>query len=226
VDSWIRYSNVPARTSTTPYRIAIAEDNELMAEGIIAVLRREKGFKICGVAVDRKSTLALVDEKKPDVLLLSLFLKGCDGIDLVKHLAASFPETRIVITAAGSQELYSHRLLRAGASACLSPSRTTAHDLIDVIRKAVAPKRPGPRTMRRTAGKSAAGLPALSALTDRELHVFRLIGRGSGTGDIARELGLSPRTVEYYREQIKRKLGYRDTVALHKGAFEWAQRAS
>jgi DNA-binding NarL/FixJ family response regulator len=214
------------RANNRAYRIAIAEDNELMREGISSVLCRQKKFSICGVAVDKKTTLALIEAKKPDVLLLSLFLRDADGIDLVKHLAARFPETRLVVTAAGSKELYTERLLRAGASACLSPSRTTAHDLIDIIRKAVVPKCAGSRLIRRTAGRSASGSPALPALTDRELQVFRLIGRGGGTGDIARELGLSPRTVEYYREQIKRKLGYRDTVALHKGAFEWAQHAS
>ena len=206
------------------YRIAIAEDDELMREGISCVVAREKGFKICGVAVDKKSTLALVEEKNPDVLLLSLFLHDCDGMDLVKDLAARFPRTRVVVTAAGSQELYAERLLRAGASACLPP-RTTAHDLIDAIRRAVAPKRSRSRQIR-SKGRSSAGSPSLSALTDRELHVFRLIGRGRGTGDIARELGLSRKTIEYYREQIKSKLGYHDTGALRKGAFEWAQRGS
>lgn len=207
-----------------PYRIAIAEDDELMREGISCVVARENGFKICGFAVDKKSTLALVEGKKPDVLLLSLFLRDCDGMDLVKDVAARFPETRIVVTAAGSQELYAERLLRAGASACLPP-RTTAHDLIDAVRRAVPAKRSGARQIRHR-GRSGAGLPSLSALTDRELHVFRLIGRGRGTGDIARDLGLSRKTIEYYREQIKLKLGYHDTSALRKGAFEWAQRGS
>ena len=179
-----------------------------MREGISCVVAREKGFKICGVAVDKKSTLALVEGKKPDVLLLSFFLDDCDGMDLVKDLAARFPRTRIVVTAAGSQELYAERLLHAGASACLPP-RTTAHDLIDAIRKAVAPKRSRSREIR-PRRRSGAGAPSLSALTDRELHVFRLIGRGRGTGDIARELGLSRKTIEYYREQIKSKLGYHD----------------
>jgi DNA-binding NarL/FixJ family response regulator len=206
------------------YRIAIAEDNELMREGIASVLRREKGFSTCGFAVDKKSTFTLVEQTKPDVLLLSLFLTG-DGIDLVKHLTARFPETRLVVTAVGSEELYTERLLRAGASACLSPSRTTARDLIDVIRKAPAPGHPGARSVRRTARRTA-GSPCLSTLTDRELHVFRLIGRGRGTGDIARELGLSGRTIEYYREQIKSKLGYTDASALRKGAFELARRGS
>ena len=204
--------------------MAIADDNELMVEGISAVLRRQKGLSVCGFAVDKKSTFALLEEKKPDVLLLSLFVKG-DGIDLVKHVTARFPETRVIVTAAGSQELYTERLLRAGASACLSPERTNAHDLVDAIRKAVAPMRLERRPMQRTTRRSAPGLASLSKLTDRELHVFRLIGRGGGTGDIARELGLSSRTIEYYREQIKRKLGYRDKPSLHKGAFEWAQRA-
>ena len=203
------------------YRIAIAEDDELMREGISCVVAREKGFKLCGFAVDKKSTLALVEEKDPDVLLLSLFLHDCDGIDLIKDLTARFPRTRVVVTAAGSEELYTERLLHAGASVCLPP-RTTAHDLIDAIQRAVAQKRSRSRQVR-SKSRGSAGSPSLSALTDRELHVFRLIGRGRGTGDIARDLGLSRKTIEYYREQIKLKLGYHGADALRKAAFEWAQ---
>lgn len=206
------------------YRIAIAEDDELMREGISCVVAREKEFKVCGVAADKKSTLALVEGKKPDVLVLSLFLRDCDGIDLVKNLAARFPQTRIVVTAAGDHEFYAERLLHAGASAWLPP-RSTAHDLIEAIRKAVAPNRGDFRPIRHRVA-AAQVRPSLSALTDRELHVFRLIGRGGGTGDIARELGLSRKTIEYYRAQIKSKLGYNDTGALRKGAIEWAQRGS
>jgi DNA-binding NarL/FixJ family response regulator len=92
------------------YRIAIAEDDELMREGISCVIAREKAFKLCGFAVDKKSTLALVEREKPDILLLSLFLRDCDGMDLVKDLAARFPEARIVVTAAG-QRVYPHERL-------------------------------------------------------------------------------------------------------------------
>jgi DNA-binding NarL/FixJ family response regulator len=204
------------------YRIAIAEDDELMREGISCVVAREKEFKICGVAADKKSTPCSGGEKKPDALLLNLFLAGCDGIDLLKDLTARFPQTRVVVTATRNQESYAERLLHAGASAWLPP-RTTARDLIDAIRKVVAPKRGPSRPIRRR-GRSSAGAPSFSALTDRELHVFRLIGRGGGTGDIARELGLSRKTIEYYRAQIKSKLGHKDTDALRKGAFQWAQR--
>jgi DNA-binding NarL/FixJ family response regulator len=207
------------------YRIAIAEDNELMREGISCVVARGKGFKICGFAVDKNSTLALVEEKKPDALLLSFFLHDCDGMDLVKDLAARFPQTRVVVTGAGSQELYAERLLRAGASACL-PAHATARDLINALWQAVAPKRSFSRQVRHRDRGSGSSSSSIWALTDRELHVFRLIGRGTGTGEIARQLGLSRKTIEYYREQIKSKLGYRDTGALRKGAFEWAQRGS
>ena len=195
-----------------------------MREGISCVVAREKEFKICGVAADKRSTLALVEGKKPDVLLLSLFLADGDGIDLVKDLAARFPQTRVVVTATRNHESYTERLLHAGASAWLPP-RTTAHDLINALRRAVAPK-PGDSRPTRHRGRISAGSPSFSALTDRELHVFRLIGRGGGTGDIARELGLSPRTIEYYRAQIKSKLGYQDTDALRKGASQWAQHRS
>ncbi len=195
-----------------------------MREGISCVVGREKELKVCGVAHDKKSTLALVEKGKPDVLVLNLFLRGCDGIDLVKAIVARFPQTRVILTNTRSQESYAERLLHAGALAWLPP-RATARELIDAIRKAVAPARDSSRPIRHR-GRSSGGAPSFSALTDRELHVFRLIGRGGGTGDIARELGLSRKTIEYYRERIKSKLDYADTDALRKGATQWVRRPS
>jgi len=204
-------------------RVAIAEDNEFMREGMAAVLRRQSRLEICGVAADRRSTLKLVEKEKPDVLLLSFLLENCDVIDLIKDIIARFPQTRLIVTAMLSAELYCERLLRAGAFACLPRSRTSASELIDTVRSAVAGKSGG---VRQTRGQIEPAAASISSLTDRELHVFRLIGRGVGTGDIARELGLSRKTIETYREKIKRKLGYRDTGELHRGAFEWARRIS
>jgi DNA-binding NarL/FixJ family response regulator len=213
-------TNVLHAQARKQYRVAIADDNELMREGIACVVERDKQFCICGFATDKKGTITLLEEQKPDLLLLNLFLRDADGLDLLKHLVARFPGTRIVVSSAGSQELYGQRLLHAGASSYLS-RRATAQDLLGAIRLAMKKKPPVTRPVKHHR-RSVAKASSTSALTDRELHVFRLIGRGMGTGDIARELGLSPRTIEYYREQIKIKLGYRDTPALRKGAFEWS----
>ncbi len=212
----------PTSRRSSVLLIAVAEDDELMREGICFVLTSEKQLKLCGVAADRKSVLELVEKKKPDILLLKLFLHDGDGIDLVKAIAARFPKTAVIVTSVTNPELYEHRLLEAGAQACL-PVRARARDLRDVVRGAAAPKPASPRVTGRGV-KTKDILTSLTKLTDRELHVFRLIGRGVGTGEIARKLGLSRKTIEYYRERIKTKLGYRDSTELHQRAFEWAQR--
>ena len=205
------------------YRVAVADDSELMREGIACVVEREKQFRVCGFAGDKKGTVALIEREKPDLLLLNLFLRDADGVDLLKGLVARFPAVRIVVSSAGSQELYGQRLLLAGAASYL-PRRATARDLLAAMRLALGKQSAISRpTKHRQRGGAKA--PSIEKLTDRELHVFRLIGRGMGTGDIARELGLSPRTIEYYREQIKQKLGYPNTSVLHKGAWEWSRRA-
>ncbi len=138
---------------------------------------------------------------------------------MLKDIAARFPQTRVVVTATQNQELYAERLLHAGASAWL-PRRATARELIDALRRAVAPKCGSSRPIRHRV-RNSAGPPSFSALTDRELHVFQLIGAGLGTGRIAQELGLSRKTIETYREHIKLKLGYSNAEALRKGALEW-----
>ena len=201
------------------YRIAIANNNELLREGIACVIRREKEFSICGFAGDRKNILALVEQQKPDVLLLEFHIDDFDALDLVKGLTVVSPRTRIVVIGVSSKELYGERLLHAGA-ATYFPSRVTAEQLLGAIRRVAAPESTGTRDVQRTAPDNI----GVSALTDRELHILCLIGRGHGTGDIARQLGLSRKTIEYYREQIKTKLDYRDASQLRKGAFEWARR--
>ena len=210
--------SVNAPTPRRPCRILIAENGDLLRAGIVAILAREKSCRVCGIAKDRKSTLALLEQEKPDLLLLSFALNGCDPVDLVKGIAARFPATRIVVINVTNMELYGDRLLRAGAATSL-PLQATIEQFTSALRTVMnLGSLPAPSL------RKAGSITPFSTLTDRELHVFQLIGKGTGTGDIARELGLSRKTIEYYREEIKRKLGYRDAAELNRGAFEYAQR--
>lgn len=205
-------SGIPQR-----YRVAIIDDEELRREGIAAIIYREKEFEICGAAADRRSALSLVEIQKPEALVLSLFLRDGDGIDLIKNLAARFPKMRLVVMIDRNPAIYAERTLRAGATVWI-PRRASAQELIGALRNALTTDPSCPRRFRHQIKSKT-----LSVLTDRELCVLRLIGRGLRTGDIAQELGLSRKTIEYYRERIKSKLGYADARALSQGAFEWAR---
>jgi DNA-binding NarL/FixJ family response regulator len=205
-------------------RILVADDSAVAREGIAAIIRRNSRYTLCGSAVDRHMTIELLEQHKPDVLLLELFLGSCDGLFLIKELADRFPETRILVISKQPEEVFAERALRAGASGYWMKT-ATCEELIHAIETVIAGElyvSPGIALVAvHKLIESPAAYRHASNLTDRELHVFGLIGAGFGTNRIAKELGISPRTVETYDEHIKIKLGYPNADALHRGAREW-----
>jgi DNA-binding NarL/FixJ family response regulator len=204
------------------WRILIVDDNELVREGIAAVISRQPNFVVCGFASDEKAAAELIERKRPDVVVLELFLRHRDGVYLIKSLKQRFSSVRFVIHAFGSEKIYRTRVLRAGASAYIQTNASAA-ELVEVVTEVALP--PAKTRVRRLVGSNRSLLSKVpvDALTDRELHVFRLIGSGLGTGRISAELGLSRKTIEYYCDQIKHKLGYNGAHALLQAALEWAR---
>ena len=204
-------------------RIVVADDSTVAREGIAAIIR-ELPCALCGLATDQQSTTKLLEEHHPDLLLVEPFFGNRDGIFFLKELAGRFPETRILVVSKQQEEIYAERALRAGASGYWVKTGTR-EELIHALETVLAGElhvSPGIAlvAVHRLIENPAAYRHA-SNLTDRELHVFGLIGAGFGTNRIAKELGISPRTVETYDEHIKIKLGYPDAEALRRGARDW-----
>jgi DNA-binding NarL/FixJ family response regulator len=170
----------------------------------------------------------LTEKHHPDLLVVEPFLGHHDGIFLLKQLAACFPQTRILAASRQPEEIYAERALRAGALGYWMKT-STREALLRAIDTVLAGELyVSPRIALRAVHEVVARRATHSKvpnLTDRELHVFNLIGAGFGTTRIAQELGISPRTVETYHEHIKLKLGYVDAAALRQGAHEWFGRA-
>jgi DNA-binding NarL/FixJ family response regulator len=205
-------------------RVLVADDSTVAREGIAAIIRRDLRYTLCGLATDQRMLNELLEKHKPDLLLLEPFLGKRDGIFLIKELAARYPLTRILAISKQPEEVYAERALRAGASGYwmkIGTCEELIHAVETVLRGELYVS-PGIalRAVHKVVDHRAAYQPA-SNLTDRELHVFGLMGAGFGTSRIAQKLGISPRTVETYQEHIKLKLGYRDAHALHQGAREW-----
>jgi DNA-binding NarL/FixJ family response regulator len=204
--------------------VVIADDSTVAREGLAVIIHRDLGYPVCGLATDQRATRELMEEHQPDLLVIEPFLGHHDGIFLLKQLATRFSRTRILAVSRQPEEIYAERALRAGASGYWMKTGTQ-EELICAIDTVLAGElyvspRIALRAVHEVIDRPTAR-PKVPNLTDRELHVFALIGTGFGTTRIAHELGISPKTVETYHEHIKLKLGYRNANALHRGAREW-----
>jgi DNA-binding NarL/FixJ family response regulator len=214
----------PNTLSSRQPSVVIADDSTAAREGIAGIIQRDFGYTLCGLATGQETMRELVEKHQPDLLVLEPFIGHGDGIFLLKELASRFPRTRILAVSRQPEEIYAERALRAGASGYWMKT-STREELIRAIDTVLAGELyVSPRIALR-AVREVVARPATHAkvpnLTDRELHVFALIGAGFGTTRIAQELGISPKTVETYHEHIKLKLEYCDADALRRGAREW-----
>ena len=204
-------------------RIVVADDSTVAREGIAAIIH-DLPYTLCGLAADQQATSELLEQHQPDLLLIEPFFGNRDGIFFLKELSGRFLKTRILVISKQPEEVYAERALRAGASGYWAKTGTR-EELIQAIETVLAGELHVSPGIALVAVHRLIENPAVyryaSNLTDRELHVFGLIGAGFGTNRIAKELGISPRTVETYDEHIKVKLGYPDAEALRRGARDW-----
>lgn len=209
-------------------RIYIVDDHPLMRRGYRSLLESEPDLRVCGEAGTVAEALAQVSDMAPDLVIADVTLEDGSGIDLVRRLHGRMPDLPILVVSMHDEVLYGERALRAGARGYLTKGETDG-DLVATVRTLLAgghhlTPRMQARAIARMTGRAAApGQPAESALTDRELEVYELLGRGFSTREVATTLHVSPKTVETYRGRIKEKLGLSDSTELLHRAVRYAQ---
>ena len=206
----------------------MVDDHSVVREGLAGVINRQSDCICCGGVGSVKETFEAVEAKRPDLVLLDLWLGGGDGLDLIKSLKSHFPRLRILVLSFSDEATYAERALRAGARGYISKTQPT-QELLAAIRAVLADeiyvssniarmilhKSAEPKRERRDRDTEL--------MTDRELQVLQLLGGGLSTRRIADELGVSFKTVATHRENIKHKLRLRDAVELVRYATAWVQ---
>jgi DNA-binding NarL/FixJ family response regulator len=200
----------------TLIRLVIADDHELIREGVKKIVRPCTDLKVVGEAADLNQAIALVAQVRPDVVVLDINLPDYDGLEGLAELRRHFPALRIVMLSMHEEERYALAALRAGALGYVSKARASA-ELVEAVRRA-AEGTPwlGPRVAALTEREAASPPPAPPhhALTAREAEIVALIGAGLQVKQVAAELGISISSVNTYRTRIFRKMGLSSNAAL------------
>ncbi len=192
-------------------RIFIVEDHALTREGLRLVIERERDLAICGESWRIADALEQIEANSPDLTLIDLQLGGEDGLDLVHQLKARRPTLPSLVVSMYGESMYAEFALRAGARGYVMKSEST-ETLLGAIRCVldggvfVSPEMSS-KLLLQLVDAGAEKSSGLSRLSHREYEVFRLVGQGEGPTAIAARLGVSIKTIETYREQIKSKLG-------------------
>ena len=213
-----------ARAGTEPSRVVVVGDTCVSEQGMATIVGRDKKYHVCGGAHGFYDAGELIRKHKPDVLLMEPFLEDRDGIRWIKDLATEFPRIRILIVSRQSERTYAERALQAGAAGYWMKNGSAEELLRALETVAAGGIYVSPAINALAVQKFARNrrhLPqGLDLLGDRELAVFSLIAAEQGVGHIAKELGISRKTVESHSEHIKLKLGYANAEELKRGARE------
>lgn len=213
-------------------RILVADEHPLLRHGVVAFINGQPDMIACGEADCISSIRAKLAETKPHLLVIGLRLGAGDCLEFVKGLKAQNPGLLILVYSMFEETIFAERALRAGANGYLMKKAGKEEMLTairDVLRGQIHVSRDlalrafqkSIETTQRT--RALWNLPVIDNLSDREMHVFHLIGSGLGTNKIAHSLNLSVKTIETHRENIKRKLGLSSGRQLVERAIKFVE---
>jgi DNA-binding NarL/FixJ family response regulator len=201
-------------------RIVVVDDHPIVRKGLVDLIGEQRDMVVCGQAGTIADALAAVVAGQPDVVMIDLTLGSESGLDLVASLAKSHPTVRMLVLSGHDERLYAERALKAGALGYIMKDESASELLAAVRRVAEGKPYVSAETAERiistlsTSRRTTDERSPLNRLSDRERHVLTLVGRGLATGEIARQLQLSVKTVESHYAHLKQKLGARNSREL------------
>jgi len=207
-------------------RVVLVDDHPVLRKGLARLIDSKEGFVVCGEASSAIEAMALIRELKPHLAIVDIGLPGASGIELTKSIRAEFPDMPVLILSMHEDALYATRALRAGATGYI-----VKQDAIDNIASALQETLNGrrylsPGIIEQLQNDGLGEEPRSShdlidQLTDRELEIFHLIGKGRDVREIADALAVGPKTVETHRTNIKEKLRLKNSRQVSRVALQW-----
>jgi DNA-binding NarL/FixJ family response regulator len=215
-----------AGTANRKSKIFVVDDHPIVRQGLGLLINREADMIVCGAAEEAQSALRAIPTLQPDVMVVDISLTGPDGLELVKTIRTRDANLPILVLSMHDESIYAERALRAGANGYIMKQEATEKVLVAIRRILrgdvyLSDRISSKMLQQYVRGSSTARESPVADLSDRELEVFRLVGEGHGTRQIAEELHLSVKTVETYQAHIKEKLSLRNARELVQHAIEW-----
>ena len=205
-------------------KILIVDDHPLVRAGFAQLIGDCPDLEVCGEAGDMAEALKQIDSTGPDLAIIDLSLAGGSGLDLIEHIKSRGNDILMLVASMHDETLYAERVLAAGARGYINKQEAQER-IIQAIRQVLAGKvyLSQQMTDRLLSGMvdAAAGRRDIDALSNRELQVFELIGRGVSTSQMAEQLNLSIKTIETHQAHIKKKLGLGSAHELTQRAIRW-----
>jgi DNA-binding NarL/FixJ family response regulator len=207
-------------------RVLLVDDHPIVRQGLALLIDRETDLCVCGEAEGAHSAFHSIVTLRPDMVILDISLNGPDGLDVLKEIRTKTTSLPVLILSMHDESIYAERAMRAGANGYIMKQEATEKVLVAIRRILqgdvyLSDRLTNTMLQQYVRGASPAKGSPLVNLTDRELEVFRLIGEGHGTRQIAEELHLSVKTIESYQAHIKEKLALRNARELVQHAIEW-----
>jgi DNA-binding NarL/FixJ family response regulator len=206
-------------------KVLLVDDHPLVRDGLVNLINQQPGLEVCGEAGSEAEALTAAARLQPDVAVVDITLETGSGIELLKNLKAAHPEVKTLVLSMHDEALYAERALHAGARGYIM-KREAAKRIIAGIQAVhagqmfVSEKISAAMAEKFVSGKSASTTP-VEQLSDRELQVFELVGRGQTTRQISESLHVGFKTVQAYQARIKEKLNLANASELMREAIRW-----